>query len=69
MSDEGYTVPEVAMLLGVSESTIWRWIREKRIQAEHYGPLGHGLTRITEAALAKAPFPQDVGKRADAYGR
>ena len=33
----GYTVPEVAELLNVRNSTVWRWIRSGRLRAYHIG--------------------------------
>ncbi|TVR71950.1 MAG: DNA-binding protein [Sphaerobacteraceae bacterium] len=33
----GYTVPEVAELLNVSNSTVWRWIRSGKLRAYRVG--------------------------------
>lgn len=51
----GLTVADVAIKLGRSESTVWRLIREGRIQVTRYGdkPRG-GPVRITRRALERA---------------
>lgn len=46
-------VQEVSVQCQVSERTVWRWIRNKELNAHHFGR----LTRISEKDFAK--FLQD----------
>ncbi len=54
--EQHYSVPEVAALLGVDESTVWRQLKLYReTEGEHgIGPaftLGHRLTRVPASGV------------------
>src|SRR6476646_5732170 len=51
------TVSEAASLLGVSRVTVWRWIRDGKIQAER---LGHRTVRIRRTDLNRLMSPDNV---------
>jgi excisionase family DNA binding protein len=42
-----YSPPEAARLAGVSERTVWTWIKDKKVHAVRVG----GVTRIGAASL------------------
>ena len=46
-----YSVDEVADILGVSERTIYRWIREGGLPTKRIGPAGR-LIRVTDEDLS-----------------
>jgi excisionase family DNA binding protein len=41
------SVPEAAAVLGCSESTVWNWLREGKLERVRIG----GMTRINRAAV------------------
>ncbi len=45
-TDHGMTVAEAAEALGVSERTVWRYLRSGRLNGETVGPLGQQRTLI-----------------------
>jgi excisionase family DNA binding protein len=50
-----YSVAEVAQLLGVSRTTVWRWIRDGRLPARRVGPRTLRVERrVVEAAGPKS---------------
>jgi excisionase family DNA binding protein len=52
MSEKFYKVKEVEEMLGISKSTLKRWIKEKRIRAVKFGDNVEGNPwRISESAL------------------
>ncbi len=51
---------QAAEELGVSLSTLWRWIREGKLHSEEIA----GRTVIPRPSLASAPEPKNIGRRA-----
>ncbi len=49
-----YTVPEAAAVLGVNPSTIWRWIKARKLSAYR---VGERAIRIKKADLQKVVRP------------
>jgi excisionase family DNA binding protein len=60
-SSHYYTVAEAAQQLGVSHSTVWRWIEAGRLPAYRVGPK---TIRIEERDLARVIAPVGQTKRA-----
>lgn len=50
---EMLTVRQVAERYGVTPDTVWRWIREERLEAIDIGPTGRKRYRISTEALEK----------------
>jgi excisionase family DNA binding protein len=48
------TIPEAAEALGVSERTIWRYLRSGRLHGETTGPVGQQRTLIDASAVDAA---------------
>ncbi len=57
------TIPEAAIKLGIHERTLWRWIRDGKIEHLHVGPAGNGVTLIPPKAIENAPSPLERGNR------
>ncbi len=53
-SHDYYTVPEAAAVLGVNPSTIWRWIKAKKLSAYR---VGERAIRIKKADLQMVVRP------------
>jgi excisionase family DNA binding protein len=51
------SVPEAAKLLGLSRSTVWRYIEEKRIETIHLGPRSTRIRMETINRLVKDGIP------------
>lgn len=59
-----YSVAEAAELLGVSPSTVWRWIDAGRLPAYRVGPKNIRIARAdVEAAIRPARGENSVEKR------
>lgn len=58
------TVGVAARMLKVNPRTVFRWIKEKKLDAIHYGPPHHGLTLVTLDSIEAAPKPENRGPRA-----
>jgi excisionase family DNA binding protein len=54
-----YSVAEAADALGVSPSTIWRWIRDRRLPAYRVGPRTIRIKPEDVEALLQPARPQD----------
>src|SRR3990172_609482 len=58
---EGFLgVPEAAVAAGVSERTMWRWVRDGAVESRRVG--GGRVVRL------RAPRPTRIGEAAAAYG-
>ena len=64
-SNEWYTVPQAADALGVSVSTVWRWIRANRLPAYRFGPKAIRL-RQEDARQAGSAIAQPSRRPPDA---
>jgi excisionase family DNA binding protein len=51
------SVPAAAKLLGLSRSTVWRYIQEKRIETIHLGPRSTRIRMETINRLVKRGIP------------
>lgn len=59
-----YTVAEAAEVLGVSPSTIWRWIKSRRLPAYRVGPKNIRIEKTdVEAAIRPAREENSVENR------
>jgi excisionase family DNA binding protein len=47
----GMTIPEAASALGVSERTVWRYLRAGRLRGETIGPVGQQRTLVDRTAV------------------
>lgn len=68
-TDHGMTVAEAAQALGVSERTVWRYLRSGRLHGETVGPVGQQRTLIDpdgiEAVRAGRGGEEAAALRAD----
>jgi len=55
-----YTVKEIAKILSVSQNTIWRWVREKKLKSIK---LSNGATRFTEKDIQEFMGGENNGNR------
>ena len=55
------SVAETAELLGVSERTVWRYLRAGRLSGRTDGPPGAGRTRIAPESVAALQADRDGG--------
>ena len=51
-----YTVGEVALMLRVAESTVWRWLQHRKLKAITYGTGGPVRIRGTAIFLFLKPY-------------
>lgn len=52
-TDVSLTVAEAAQILGVSERTVWRYLKAGRISGETVGPMGAQRTQIDPESVAR----------------
>ena len=58
--DEGKTWKQVAMDVGVSESTIWRWMKESESNTKEIDTIKQALNLIDHEALQKLSYFSDL---------
>ena len=57
--DEGKTWKQVAMDVGISESTIWRWMKESESNTKELETIKQALNLIDHEALQKLSYISD----------
>jgi|GEM_PF-519282 len=60
-TDHGMTVTEAAEALGVSERTVWRYLRSGRLSGETLGPAGQQRTLIEPSDVEAVRAGRDGG--------
>ena len=58
--DEGKTWKQVAMDVGISESTIWRWMKESESNTKELETIKQALNLIDHEALQKLSYISDL---------